>query len=129
VKQRISVEQLQELTEEQKQRLRELWKPQFYDVVIDNNKYDVIIVFHGGMMCSIDVEMQKRYTKADCLPAMSIGQMIEILESKFPTLYIENQLPAGLRESIRYRIFQQGAGPHYGDTLCDALWQAVKEVL
>lgn len=60
---------------------------------------------------------------------MTIGKMIEILEFKFPTIYIENQLPAGLRDSIRYRVFQQGAGHHYGDNLCDALWNAVKDVL
>lgn len=60
---------------------------------------------------------------------ITIGKMIEILESKFPTIYIENQLPAGLRDKIRYRVFQQGAGQHYGDNLCDALWNAVKDVL
>ena len=60
---------------------------------------------------------------------MTIGKMIEILESALPTLRIDKRLKTGMMGSNRYDVFQQGAGTYYADNLCDALWEAVKEVL
>ena len=60
---------------------------------------------------------------------MTIGKMIEILEISLPTLHIDKRLKIGMMESNRYDVFQQGAGTYYADNLCDALWEAVKEVL
>ena len=58
MKQRITVDQLQELTEEQKQRLRGWWKPEEGDLVY--NKF-----FNEF--------------KQEELPLLDIGQMIELL--------------------------------------------------
>ena len=60
---------------------------------------------------------------------ITIGKMIEILESALPTLHIDKRLKVGMMGSDRYDIFQQSAGTHCADNLCDALWEAVKEVL
>jgi hypothetical protein len=59
---------------------------------------------------------------------VTIGKMIECLESEqYPTLHIDKQLKCGMQKENRYDVFQQGRGKSHGDTLCDALWEAVKK--
>jgi hypothetical protein len=60
---------------------------------------------------------------------MTVGQMIELLEVSKPTLHIDKHLPAGLEKRTMYEVFQQGAGSHWGESLCDALWEAVKIII
>ncbi len=110
MKRRITVEQLQELTEEQQQRLREWWKPQYYDVYAE---YD------GCLDCY--EEMTATYPKQpdqNDLPLLDIGQMIELLENLQFDWFDEICTDEG--------VYPQ---PIKGDNLCDALWQAVKQVL
>jgi hypothetical protein len=121
VKRRIEPEQLNELTPEQKERLRELWKPQEFDVCL-----------FAAEICAIDVvrenyEIHERIdtwfwfvdcegrpvTKDDCLPLLDIGQMIELLR----------KISFNAIESLDY------SGAIQSEKLCDALWQAVKSVL
>jgi hypothetical protein len=58
---------------------------------------------------------------------VTIGKMIEFLETdEYPTLHIDKQLKQGVMKENRYDVFQQGIGTHVGNSLCDALWDAVK---
>ena len=117
MKQRITVEQLQELTEEQQQRLREWWKREFGDVfyITDykNNKEAQLQVLDRSWQLIV-----KEYRK-EFLPLLSIGQMIELIENNG----VSWQNGLFLVDS-NLIIFKS-----YGGELVDALWQAVKEIL
>jgi hypothetical protein len=110
MKQRITCEQLKELTEEQKQRLREWWKPQEHDIYVVWGDYVTAV----GKGCESDIN------KENCTPLLSIGQMIEIVANHFK----EVKMPV-------VQIGDEVKTDFYGAMmpLCDALWQAVKEVL
>jgi hypothetical protein len=71
----------------------------------------------------------KTLIKDNCLPLLDIGQIIELLELSKPTLHIDKHLPKGIEKRTMYEVFQQGAGTHWGETLCDALWEATKAIL
>ncbi len=109
MKQKISVEQLKQLTPEQREKLQEWWEPKlgdwyYYPKV--GNSWPVT------SSCSLDLERIKetRY------PLLSIGQMIELLWCGEPDTAIM---------SVQMK-------PHEGmkaEVFCDALWEAVKETL
>lgn len=121
MKQRITVEQLNELTDEQKERLREWWKPQTGDwcYPVNDEGYsdycdhgivigDVVHDFPHGDFSPISYY--------SCLPLLSIGQMIELTES---TNIIKYNGGWALEEDAI----------SFHDELCDALWEAVKNIL
>jgi hypothetical protein len=127
MKQRIEVEQLLELTGEQKERLRELWEPQKGDW------YYYIKIKHSSIIHdsdSMSIGLYKNH-KEDYLPLLSIGQMIELLEEKkMVTESLDIKAPKGLI-NIYSVWYGNGDFPkkYESKELCDALWQAVKEVL
>ena len=126
MKRRITVEQLQELTEEQQQRLREWWKPQYQDVYAE---YD------GCLDCY--EEMTATYPKQpdqNDLPLLDIGQMIELLdnnsisEKEFAISHVKHGAEyyyevLAIDKNERYETFESA------EELVDALWQAVKQIL
>jgi len=146
VKQIIDAEQLRELTEGQKKKLREWWKPQFGDVLNSVKcggwhlpKYD------GSPTYYYPLRVRERVVGAcggcwDCesviddgdnpavmpdktsLPLLSVGQMIELLDNIFQKdKSIEhNKMQININKTILWIGNSQ---------LCDALWQAVKAVL
>ena len=130
MKQHITVEQLMELTEEQQQRLRELWKREFGDVFYitdykDNKEVQMQVMDRVWQL------IVKDYRK-EFLPLLSIGQMIELLDNKtnelrkkdYPTEQddkTDNDIAITLSDI--YKTLREG------NDLCDVLWQAVKQVL
>lgn len=153
MKQRITSEQLNELTNKQKEQLREWWKPQQGDYVYvisehkrTNRKTAVLTVVsdkksprpamtgHNNpvhvyhLMFTNDSKGDIAESK-NLIPLLSIGQMIELLETKYPTLHIDKDLKEGLMETDRYRVFQQSRGTSQSDNLCDTLWEALKTIL
>jgi hypothetical protein len=107
MKQKITVEQLQELTEEQKKRLREWWKLQPGDIMFDI-KMGCLETLVGGSNGKAIIEHIEGESKARFLPLLSIGQMIELLQNSY--------------KKVRW--------PDTKDkNLCNSLWSAVKEVL
>jgi len=138
VKQRITVEQLNELSDEQKARLREWWKPQIGDAIISEKDDRLRFIGHKTLFGDFALQFHP-YTYdcnacdlvrvKDCLPLLSIGQMIELLSGKVYDLIIRLQdlEPAALYRGI--------AATHNNDEwaerpeLCDALFVAVKAVL
>jgi len=120
MKQRITPEQLQELTEEQKQKLREWWQPHFGDVLNSLNCDEVVFVYADGRgRLNFDSDGYEWDIKENCLPFLPIGKMIEILQSKDISL-----------QDILFDVnYEHDIVPIYEGELCDALWQAVKAVL
>lgn len=131
MKQHITIEQLNELTIEQKERLREWWKPADEDWYTNGETAYAVI----------------EYPKIDdnCLPLLSIGQCIELLQSKdkngdywligkIELRPYNNGKPIPGTVSWVIHLIQQGAleikvfDKCYSKELIDALWQAVKEV-
>lgn len=116
MRQRITVEQLNELIDEQKQKLREWWdkvEPQKYDVFYGFGEVGVIDCVCEGQKDAPAVIMVCGYaascTTGTLLPLLSIGQMIEII---------------GM-DRIPYEIWESCTN----EELCDALFDAVKAVL
>lgn len=122
MKQRITVEQLQELTDEQQQKLRDWWKPETGDVCINGNT--IILFEHGCSYFGVNISWNTDYNynypsletvKEHCIPLLSIGQMIELLEHCHISQYdFENILNAWV-------VGQ--------NLLCDSLWDEVKQIL
>ena len=104
MKQHITLSQLNELSEKGKEKLRKWWKPEEGDMCVTNTGYEVFIGEH------VDYERFQAFM-AD-LPLLSIGQMIEFLE---------------VHGNDCYTVFD--IWWHMKMELCDALWEAVKEVL
>jgi hypothetical protein len=128
VKRRITAEQLQELTPEQQAKLRNMWKLQPGDITLDT-KMGLIYTLVEGSNGKAIIEHIESESKDRHLPLLNIGQMIELLELSKPTLHIDKHLPEGIEKRTMYEVFQQGAGTHWGETLCDALWEATKAIL
>jgi hypothetical protein len=121
MKQIITVEQLMELTEEQKQRLRELWKREFGDVFYitdykDNKEAQMQVMDRVWQL------IVKDYRK-EFLPLLSIGQMIELLIQHHGEYWSDSI------SKINGTTYSKNIYFTYEDELCDALWQAVKQVL
>jgi hypothetical protein len=116
MKRRITVEQLNELTAEQKDHLREQWIPEKGDWCIDKESYVFLITYYSDdLLCHADgIFIGKR---SDCLPLLDIGQMIELLAYKGIEVLKGEEL---------------NVNSHEGDMqnyLCDMLWNIVKAVL
>lgn len=140
MKQHITVEQLNELTDEQKNKLRQLWKPQEGDFITSDKDDRIRIIgkdnrnngFAIGLFPYCDDEIHACNTERldKCFPLLSIGRMIELLESEYQTVYTSKHIPDGMFKTTVYKVFfkKDGCG-FWGETLCDALWEAVKTIL
>ena len=122
MKQRISAEDLAELTPEQQERLREWWRPENGDMSL--SPQGVPKVYVG------DITQKDRNT-----PLLSIGQCIELLKDK------TNEQSFGYNDSWCFWTVNVGnrgvgnmiegcAGKQFSTAeLIDALFATVKEVL
>jgi hypothetical protein len=139
VKRRITPEQLQELTEEQKVKLREWWRPERLDAYYNENSHwyravlysgigphDLQVIYHEG---STAMDAQFDYLKL-CIPLLDMGQMVEFLQDN------DNNIRYDPFEENSIQIFKNGEwgrNSHYVSLLnkdiCDTLWKAVKAVL
>lgn len=132
MKQRITVEQLNELTEGQRENLREWWKPRagdYFEALTSNPLNRVINeVNSGGNWLDTN---GMGWMKQDCLPLLSIGQCIEFLNDRTA------EQPLGYNDAGCFYTVQigprgagEGIGSQYvGEELIDALWSAVKASL
>ena len=121
MKQHITVEQLNELSEKGKEKLRKWWKPIVGDWFDDD----------GYMRIIPDDETKGAFVlNSFHTPLLSIGQMIEFLDEHLKTDWSicsgKNLLFFG--RSDRNEIYGKIPQNRKGE-LCDALWKAVKEVL
>jgi len=124
MKRRIDIAQLQQLTEEQRQKLREWWQPA---------EFDLFVFYDDTLICEeahdngnvIYVAETGKYFKSECLPLPDIGVMIELLsDHRFNlTRYGDLLWRFTLDEE------KQFCAKEDTDELCDLLWEAVKSVL
>jgi hypothetical protein len=108
MKQRITVDQLLELSEDQRIRLREWWYPtpgEYYWSGVEKR-------------CTcISINFNESYRPKKELPLLTIGQMIELLDGPHMTCtFLGWQVDCGKCTYVR-------------DELADALWEGVKESL
>lgn len=131
MKQHISTEQLNDLSEESKLKLRDWWTPQDGDwYAWRNTRRQKISTFALVAFDSEygwgDVEPNKK-VKGKCpltLPLLSIGQMIEFLDENNKNYLMEIiSFPKGSDFCLVEMVAPTAK------ELCDALWEAVKEVL
>ncbi len=120
MKQNITIEQLSELSEKGKEKLLDWWQGSTEGKIVDNL---------GG--CGDDEHCESRLTCFEDIPPLSIAQMIEFLDENFDYNLIKIiKHPAKTFRCI-YKKNEIILNPHQAseETLCDALWQAVKEIL
>ena len=124
MKRRITLEQLQELTDEQRKKLREWWKPQ------EGDWYEIHIKTPGGELKEArNANWQIKYEKinSDYTPLLDVGQMIELLQDapyvrySFQDKNIIKVYRDMEMKSWHIKILE--------NDLCDILWKAVKTVL
>ncbi len=115
MKQHISIEQLNELSDKGKEKLLDWWQGSTEGALIDNL---------GG--CGDDEHCAYRLTCFEDVPPLSIGQMIEILD-EYKEIEQFDPIPSSAYVSQRFTykriIWIKDI------EFCDHLWQAVKEVL
>jgi hypothetical protein len=139
MKQRITVEQLRELTPEQQERLRVWWKPENGDYFTTqygenrwsyNNMVGACVGYHNCELTIDDGDNPSEQPEVDSLPLLSIGQMIELLQDKVTYFSMHNMFAYLTTDR---RIGWGVMKPQYfdirADELCDALWEAVKAAL
>lgn len=116
MKQHISIEQLNDLSDYGKDRLCKWWVPQPGDLVVDRDGKDIETI----MCCEDEID------KEIDLPILSIGQMIELLRENITDHYYGDEINfTGI--NVSYRVY---ASIYIDDSLtCDNLWDACKQVL
>lgn len=134
MKQHITPEQLNELTDEQKEKLREWWNPQYGDMT----NHDLTWGDDGDGKRGFweeDKEIETAFTNGyvPCYPLLSIGQMIEFLDSLDLEVCISKphltQYEVAIYDKYTDKIQLNVDQGFYQGELCDALWEAVKELL
>lgn len=122
MKQHITVEQLNELSEKGKEKLRKWWKPIVGDWFDDD----------GYMRIIPDDETKGAFVlNSFHTPLLSIGQMIEFLDEHYKWKKYFSMTHHGLWSIIDGSYTQplEGRCAWGKGELCDALWIGVKEVL
>src|SRR5690554_4691823 len=109
MKQHITIEQLNELSDKAKEKLREWWKPEEGDLVIflqDNNHFDkeTFVVGTGTFLTDkgwgVNYEDQAGLMpKENVYPLLSIGQMIEFLPNFKEITKVEGEFTDTDREN------------------------------
>ena len=136
---RISPEQLQELSPEQQEKLREWWKDHkeegdYFVLINENGEIATLSERVNGSCngywnceCAIDDgEDPACRSEENSLPLLSIGQLIQLLDPKEETIFTMMRYIAAKPQI--YKVSVDGK-EYFGDTMCDCLWQAVKEIL
>ena len=131
MKQHIGPSQLAELSDEQKEKLRQWWEPQKGDMVSRGSESQLCVGVDNNNLY-FERESSKHYFAY--LPLLSIGQCIELLDSYLTYLKLSEY--SGQWEVRMFSV--PGVSSHgmgrlpcsfSADDLIDALWQAVKEVI
>ena len=125
MKQNISIQDLDQLSEKGKEKLRKWWKPKDGDIVTRTDYQKEFHICEGGLRSSVYWGLENAKNMAPYSPLLSIGQMFEFLDE-----YREHD---GYSDDWLREIFQGVATGNvqrqYEGELCDALFEAVKKVL
>lgn len=126
MKQRITVQQLSKLSDEQKEQLRDWWNPETYDIAISHTGEDHCLDVNGNelYLVSDNEGTIPPLDKIHFLPLLSIGQMIQFIQENKPQLKGISKNRFG-KWFVNIDTAQLG----YKDELCDALWEATTQIL
>lgn len=138
MKRRITVEQLNELTDEQKKTLRDWWKPQEGDYFYAEQGLDIgSYLFQNCCHFSLDLhfgndeepniedsEFGGKWYIKNCLPLLDISQMIDFIYEYEECFEIDSSAKWFIEtRSLKDRIVTSD------EELCDALFDVVKILL
>ncbi|APO43326.1 hypothetical protein BS614_04160 [Paenibacillus xylanexedens] len=138
MEQLITIEQLEELSQEQKNNLRDWWyasNPGRFDLYVVLYKYDDGLKYEGPFVNSGVRDFAEDFTTGEALPLLSIGQMIEIIKFKALSEFTFKHSHDTRYDYNKWDIPQfqlpDGGLSHYiiHPELRDGLWLAVKTVL
>lgn len=105
MKERITLQQLKELSAPQQENLRSRWIPQEGDYIALGDHEEMIYYLNGVV-------------KSKSLPLLNIGQMLAYLEAW--------ERPIHLRRDSDEWVVQTSKVELRTEELCDALWEALK---
>ncbi|WP_284644419.1 hypothetical protein [Paenibacillus silviterrae] len=108
MKQRLTASQLQQLSEGQVEQLRSLWTPQEGDYIYTSGQEEMVYYLNG-------------FVKTKSLPLFSIGQLLELLHERQPSIRVQAVNGEWRAATSRYEWT--------ASELCDALWEALKQEL
>ena len=128
MKQHLSIDVLNQLSDKGKERLREYWNPEpehwcyYPESVISNYKKGTVILWAGVISRGIAFSG----IVPQLLPLLSIGMMIELI-----TLH---EKPVKDEAYMNFQVFNWndlviGWDVDNEKELCDALWNSVREIL
>lgn len=137
VRQRITVEQLQSLSPDQQEKLREWWKKnlQYGDVFICEGMTLVVTGPNGSryvLACGIDNSEAECdfYHLENCLPLLNIGQMLQLIQDNDRNIRYDPD------EENSIQVYKDGVWGRksfyvslLNNDICNELWEAVKEIL
>ncbi|MDT9719146.1 hypothetical protein QVE09_09555 [Paenibacillus sp. ClWae2A] len=136
LEQLITIEQLEELSQDQKDRLRAWWyaiNPGRFDLYVVLYKYDDGLKYEGPFINTGERDFLEDFNTGEALPLLSIGQMIAIIRSKAQSKFsLEHSVERNFeRWGIPKFVFSGGrlTSVFVHTELRDALWLAVKAVL
>lgn len=128
MKQHISVEQFIELTEEQKNKVRDWWWP---------HAWDRVVLFAASGEPTIAIITSEFVDKDKYYPILSIGQMLDFIREKLSDkeIFIKISPKADIldfpQKEVKIMCVKTGEKEllNCSYTLVDALWEIVKENL
>ncbi len=136
MKQTITVDQLNQLSDSGKQKLREWWNPEAFDLYVDTkaNELTIVLPRMGGLLNG-DVPVVIKPDNG--LPLLSIGQMIEFLDGEKLDMPYSGKVDFyGVSKTGEENWYvgvdgsdELASTNHVKPELCDALWSACLEVL
>lgn len=147
MKQHITIDDLNQLSEKGKERLRKWWKPILggptaihilenynFDGYKNKNYWEERIVYDDQEYAYFNFEekMDGGTNVIETFPLLSIGQMIEFLDEHdaFPEIGYDTRTGFPDISLKKWGVELSGQqGDFNNNELCDALWEAVKEVL
>lgn len=125
--------ELNKLTDDQKITLRKWWIPQKWDMAVwgesefpvsklENNR--IVDAVEENSYVVIEYGHDDSYPLNQCLPLLSIGQMIQFIQEKKPLL-------KGIAKARfnKWTVNIETVTIGYKDELCDALWDATVQIL
>lgn len=137
MKQRITVEQLKELTPEQQGKLREWWKPQEFDVfVTTESEYPKVVGYFENNSILVCEFGRKWLPLNGCLPLLSIGQCLKLLQEIAQKHWFEDLYSRTEHKSEKDGGWEWSWCFGWGNynefeaqEFIDALWEAAKSIL
>lgn len=125
MKQRITIEQLEELNDQQKKQLRDWWmgsSPRLSDLYVVLVKYDDVTRYEGPYVNSGHRDFLEDFHTGEALPLLSIGQIIDLLNDG-------NKRVSICTHDGQWEVVAHSKYAAIEPELCDALWDVAKRLL